>query len=270
MFDKVFISYASEDIEIAKKLFNYLNSEQFEVWLDVEKLLPGQNWDFEINLALKNSDYVIVLLSSTSVRKRGYVQKEFKQAIKYCEQRLDTDIYLIPVKIDECITPENLSFLQWVNLDNPNSFEIILNSITNQRNIYIQDEIQKIEKKINENFPKRQLRKFSISEILDFKTDALNSLITICKTILTERAKKLEHYSQEENIEAYSTSFLDDWSSFKKFTLTNNSFIFNIIIGYPTYPLFGINEVEVKFKDLLIAHPELITLKKVSAILSKK
>ncbi|QBR12566.1 toll/interleukin-1 receptor domain-containing protein [Sphingobacterium sp. CZ-2] len=108
MFDKVFISYAKEDYVFAEKLYDFLAENNFKPWLDKKNLLPGQEWDFEIKKGLRDANYVILLLSDNSVQKRGYVQREFKIALKYYEEKLEDDIYLIPIKINKCDVPDLL------------------------------------------------------------------------------------------------------------------------------------------------------------------
>lgn len=139
MFNNVFISYAKEDIQPANRLYEILSNNNFEVWLDSHKILPGQDWNNEIRIALKKADYIILLLSNISVVKRGYVQREFKLALEYCETKLDDDIYIIPCKLDECDVPDKLSKYQWVNLNDSNSFDLILASLNTQRSKYIKD-----------------------------------------------------------------------------------------------------------------------------------
>jgi|SRR4051794_1638276 hypothetical protein len=102
MYNKVFISYAKEDKNTAEKLYDFLTLYHYEPWLDKKKLLPGQDWNTEIRLALKRADFIVMLLSRTSVEKRGFVQREFKLALEYYEEKLDSDIYIIPCKIDDC------------------------------------------------------------------------------------------------------------------------------------------------------------------------
>ncbi len=45
---KLFLSYAREDLEIAKKIYDDLTDKGVNVWLDDDALLPGQNWRNEI------------------------------------------------------------------------------------------------------------------------------------------------------------------------------------------------------------------------------
>jgi hypothetical protein len=139
MFNNVFISYASEDYTSAESLFDFLVKNDFDPWLDKKHILPGQDWNSEIRLALKKADFVILLLSNVSVRKRGYVQREFKIAIEYCEERIPGDIYIIPCKLDNCEPPAELLKYQWVELNSPNSFTLILNSLLSQQKTYLKN-----------------------------------------------------------------------------------------------------------------------------------
>jgi hypothetical protein len=75
----VFISYAREDFDAARILYDDLRAAGLIPWLDKESLLPGQQWEIEIKKAIENSTYFLAVLSSNSVDKRGYVQKEFQK-----------------------------------------------------------------------------------------------------------------------------------------------------------------------------------------------
>ncbi len=156
MYRNVFISYAKEDIVEAKKLFDFLEGLGYDPWLDKVKLLPGQDWNREIRLALKKADFIVLLLSKTSVAKRGFVQREFKLALEYCEEKLDSDIYVIPCKIDDCTVPEKLLKYQWVELNNSDSFTSIFTSLELQRNKYIQDE--KLRIALNTSFEFKEIK----------------------------------------------------------------------------------------------------------------
>ena len=59
---KVFICHASEDKPRARELYRQLVQDDYDVWLDEQKLLPGQDWQFEIRKAVRNSDIFVVLL----------------------------------------------------------------------------------------------------------------------------------------------------------------------------------------------------------------
>ena len=149
MFKEVFISHAKEDIELAEQLYDYLSEKGYSPWLDKKKLRVGANWDFEIKKALKKSTYVIILLSSISVKKRGYIQKEFKYALEYSESKLDDDIYIIPILLDKCEVPDQLSKFQWLEVENNRFNESILESLNFQRQKYL-DSLSPDSIKLNE------------------------------------------------------------------------------------------------------------------------
>ena len=54
----VFISYASEDYDEARRLYEELKNANLDPWLDKESLLPGQDREIEIKKAIKNSTYL--------------------------------------------------------------------------------------------------------------------------------------------------------------------------------------------------------------------
>lgn len=102
---RVFISYAVEDIESAERLYSDLEELGFAPWLDRRKLLPGQNWPRRIQDAIDNADFFIACFSANSVNKRGGFQAEIRQALE-CARRVPLDdVFLIPVRLDECRVP---------------------------------------------------------------------------------------------------------------------------------------------------------------------
>jgi hypothetical protein len=102
---RVFIAYATEDIATAERLFHALRARGLAPWLDRRKLLPGQNWPRRIEDAIANSDFFIACFSSNSVKKRGGFQAEVRYALD-CAKRLPIDdVFLIPVRLDDCRVP---------------------------------------------------------------------------------------------------------------------------------------------------------------------
>ena len=114
---QVFICYAREDEAFARQLYADLQQAGASPWMACEDILPGQNWEHEIQQALRRSTYVLVLLSSHSISKRGYVRKEIKQALDTLEEFPPSQIYLIPVRLDDSEPlDERLHKIQWVDL----------------------------------------------------------------------------------------------------------------------------------------------------------
>ena len=99
---KVFISYAHEDEECAKRLYNDLKAAGLDPWLDKKSILPGEDWKISIRKGIRDSKYFMPLLSSNSVERRGYVQKELKQALEILEEMDPLEIFVIPIRLDNC------------------------------------------------------------------------------------------------------------------------------------------------------------------------
>jgi hypothetical protein len=85
----------------AQRLYKDLKNTGLNPWLDEQSLLPGQRWESQIKEAMGKSRYFITVLSRNSVVKKGYVQKEIKAALDILEEVQKSDVYVIPVRIDE-------------------------------------------------------------------------------------------------------------------------------------------------------------------------
>lgn len=114
---RVFISYAKEDTDAAVKLYNDLKELGVKPWIDSESLLPGQKWRMAISQAIRSSQYFIVLLSSNSTTKQGFVQKEIREALEMLEECPESEIFILPARLDECFPSHiKLQELHWVDL----------------------------------------------------------------------------------------------------------------------------------------------------------
>lgn len=114
--NKVFLCHASDDKPRVRELYDRLKADGFEPWLDEVDLLPGQDWKLEITKAVRAAAAVLVCLSRTSVRKRGYAQKEIRLALDVADEQPEGAIYVIPVRLEECDVPERLRSYQWVDV----------------------------------------------------------------------------------------------------------------------------------------------------------
>ena len=114
---KIFISYAKEDVKSALRLYHDLAKAGIDAWLDSEDLLPGSNWRNAIEQVIQECTHFIALLSQKSVSKKGYVQKELKSALAILDEFPDDDIFIIPVRIENCRpTSLRLRDLHWVDM----------------------------------------------------------------------------------------------------------------------------------------------------------
>jgi hypothetical protein len=100
---KVFISYAHEDLDAARRLYDELRAVPGVVpWFDKEDLSPGLEWRPAIRKAIREADFFLALLSKMSTSKRGYVQKEMKEALEVRDEFPEGRAYLIPIRLDDC------------------------------------------------------------------------------------------------------------------------------------------------------------------------
>jgi DNA-binding NarL/FixJ family response regulator len=113
---QIFLSYAREDEEKVENLYQKLSDARFKPWMDTKDILPGERWKSSIQKAIRRSDFFLACLSANSVNKRGFLQKEIKDALDIWQEMLDSDIYLIPVRLEDCEVPESLCEFQWVDL----------------------------------------------------------------------------------------------------------------------------------------------------------
>lgn len=126
---KIFLCHASENKPVVEDLFNDLVAAGYEPWLDTEVLLPGMDWDLEIKKGMRASDSVIVCLSSISVSKEGYIQKELRFAQDIQDEKPRGTIFLIPLRLDTCETPYDLQDIQWGNYTASDGFEKLVRGL---------------------------------------------------------------------------------------------------------------------------------------------
>ncbi|MBI4840385.1 MAG: toll/interleukin-1 receptor domain-containing protein [candidate division NC10 bacterium] len=83
---RVFLIYAREDLEAARRLAGELREYGFNPWLDVEEITAGQVWQKAVIRALEESVVALVLVSQ-HLAKKGFVQEELKVALETLQER---------------------------------------------------------------------------------------------------------------------------------------------------------------------------------------
>lgn len=126
---KVFLCHASSDKAAVRKLYDLLLRDGMDAWLDSEKLLPGQDWRFEIPKAVRAADAIIVCVSNQSINHEGYLQKEIKLALDVADEKPDGTIFLIPARLEDCDPPDRLKHLQRVDLFEEGGYKRLLLSL---------------------------------------------------------------------------------------------------------------------------------------------
>ena len=114
---RVFLAYVEEDLRLVKRLYRTFEERGFRPWLDKKKLMPGQNWPRAIENAIQLSDFFVACFSQRGTSKRGTFHSELRYALN-CASKVPLDeIFLVPVRLDDCIVPRRISRqVQYVDL----------------------------------------------------------------------------------------------------------------------------------------------------------
>jgi hypothetical protein len=126
---KVFLCHAHADRHAVRGLYARLKRDRFAPWLDQEALLPGQNWVREIHKAILKSDVVIVCLSKAFNEKHGFRHEELKVALKKAKVLPMDNIFIIPLRLEECDLPESLRHLHRVDLFEKGGYPKLLRAL---------------------------------------------------------------------------------------------------------------------------------------------
>jgi|GEM_PF-1131396 len=105
----IFISHSSKDDEEISRLAADLRSKGLQTWVDHENLMPGSDWEEELNQALIRADKMIFFVTKNSI-----ASKEVKAEWNYF-LKLRKEIYPI-IAEDGLETPFRLNVFQAFNL----------------------------------------------------------------------------------------------------------------------------------------------------------
>lgn len=118
----VFLSYASQDADAARRLCEALRGSGVEVWFDQNELTGGDAWDAKIRRQIKECALFVPLISAnTQARREGYFRIEWKLAAQRTHAIADGTPFLLPVVIDatrdaDALAPEEFRAVQWTRL----------------------------------------------------------------------------------------------------------------------------------------------------------
>jgi hypothetical protein len=118
-----FLSYSRSDTDFAAKLASDLRAANVETWRDAENIPAGANWDREIEKALNDCAYVLLLATPHSVASEN-VMDEIGLA-------LNKGKTVIPVMVETCDLPLRVHRAQWVDFrtDYPAALEKLLEQL---------------------------------------------------------------------------------------------------------------------------------------------
>jgi tetratricopeptide (TPR) repeat protein len=119
----VFLSYASQDAEAAKRVCESLRAGGVEVWFDTEGGLEhGDEWDAKIRRQIKECVLFIPLISAnTQARQEGYFRIEWELAAERAMGIAHGVPFILPIVIDDtrepdALVPDRFRKVQWMRL----------------------------------------------------------------------------------------------------------------------------------------------------------
>jgi hypothetical protein len=118
----VFLSYASEDVEAAKRICDALRVAGVEVWFDQSELRGGDAWDQSIRKQIKTCALFVPIISRhTHERAEGYFRLEWKLAVDRSHLITARKPFLVPVVVDDTQedeehVPETFREVKWMRL----------------------------------------------------------------------------------------------------------------------------------------------------------
>jgi hypothetical protein len=99
---RIFISYAREDIAAARAIYDALRkNSNLQVFFDVVSLKGGDAWEKVIEQHIRDSEFVLLLISRHSQNKRGYYQAEIRLALAEMRRIPEGRGYLVPILLDD-------------------------------------------------------------------------------------------------------------------------------------------------------------------------
>ena len=94
----IFLSYASQDADTARRICEALRSAGLEVWFDQSELRGGDAWDASIRKQIKECSLFVPMISdNTNAREEGYFRLEWKLAVDRSHLMADDKTFFVPV-----------------------------------------------------------------------------------------------------------------------------------------------------------------------------
>ncbi len=113
---QIFLGYEREDLAKVETLYNKLEGAGYKPWMDKKDIHGGERWKLSVQRAVQESNFFLACVSKNTLDEKGYLKNEIKFALDRLEELKATDIYLIPVRLEQVELPEPLSDFQSVDL----------------------------------------------------------------------------------------------------------------------------------------------------------
>ena len=121
-----FISYSRKDKDFVRRLHRALGERKLDVWVDLEKIQPTEEFMEAIFRAIEEADIFVAVLTPDWVAS-AVCKREIKHAT-------DNNKRLVPIvarDVDPSAVPESLARLDWIFCRDSDDFETALSELIN-------------------------------------------------------------------------------------------------------------------------------------------
>ncbi len=118
----IFLSYAREDTDAARRIADALRAFGLEVWFDQNELRGGDAWDAKIRHQIRQCGLFVPVISGHSqARHEGYFRREWRLAVDRTHDMAAGVAFIVPAVVDdtpeaEALVPEEFLRYQWTRL----------------------------------------------------------------------------------------------------------------------------------------------------------
>lgn len=110
---RVFLSHASPDKPVVRRIAAALRAAGHESWLDEDEILVGESIPAAVERGLLNADFVVICLSGMAAA-RGWIEAERDATLM--QQLRDRKERILPVRLEDVAPPYLIASLASVDL----------------------------------------------------------------------------------------------------------------------------------------------------------
>jgi len=126
----VFLCHAKEDKKEVEEIGSRLLENGILTWYDEKDLLPGDDWEDVIEREIEGCDFFLAFLSSRSLSKIGYVNRELRYALEQGDRRPLGQRFIIPILLDECMPPRELKRFHFIKVWEADAYRKLVRALS--------------------------------------------------------------------------------------------------------------------------------------------
>ena len=172
----VFISYASQEIEFAKRVAETLKQRNLSIWLDIFEIKSGDYWAEKIREAISKSRFILMVVSPRFLSSDPWISKEWTSILERRWEQPEMPVFL--VRLDNAKPPPFLRGLHSIRCGRE---QADVDKLVDEILIFFHD-----------SFRFRQEKQFEIEEDESFQEEVSLRFSQLKKAIESPTAQKQE------------------------------------------------------------------------------